>query len=362
MLYHLLFPLSNEIQAFNVFRYITFRSGGAVLTALFICLIFGPRIINWLRSKQGKGQPIREDGPQSHIVTKQGTPTMGGFLILIGLTIGTLLWADLSNKYVWISLFVTLGFGGVGFIDDYLKVTRRSSKGIAGKMKLVLQFTISAAAAIAVSLLSAPDLANEIAVPFAKHVLIDLGWGFVPFAMVVMVGASNAVNLTDGLDGLATMPVIIAAATFALLAYLVGYLTFADYLQIHYVVGASELAVFLAALIGACLGFLWFNAPPAMVFMGDTGSLALGGALGAVAVIIKHELVLVIVGGLFVLETISVIVQVISFKTTGKRVFRMAPLHHHYEQKGWAESTIVVRFWIIALVLALIGLSTLKLR
>ena len=363
MLYHLLFPLSNDIQAFNVFRYITFRSGGAVLTALFICLIFGPRIINWLRSKQGKGQPIREDGPQSHIITKQGTPTMGGFLILIGLSVGTLLWADLSNKYVWISLFVTLGFGGVGFIDDYLKVTRRSSKGIAGKMKLVLQFTISAAAAIAVSLLSAPELANEIAVPFAKHVLIDLSiWGFVPFAMVVMVGASNAVNLTDGLDGLATMPVIIAAATFALLAYLVGYLTFADYLQIHYVAGASELAVFLAALIGACLGFLWFNAPPAMVFMGDTGSLALGGALGAVAVIIKHELVLVIVGGLFVLETVSVIVQVISFKTTGKRVFRMAPLHHHYEQKGWAESTIVVRFWIIALVLALIGLSTLKLR
>ncbi len=362
MLYHLLYPLAGEINAFNVFRYITFRSGGAVLTALFICLIFGPRISDWLRSRQGKGQPIREDGPQSHIVTKQGTPTMGGFLILIGLSVGTLLWADLSNEYVWISLFVTIGFGGVGFIDDYLKVTRRSSKGIAGKMKLVLQFAIAAAAAIAVSLLSAPQLTNELAVPFAKHVLIDLGWAFIPFAMIVMVGASNAVNLTDGLDGLATMPVIIASATFALLAYLVGYSTFADYLQVHYVPGASELAVFLAALIGACLGFLWFNAPPAMVFMGDTGSLALGGALGAVAVIIKHELVLVIVGGLFVLETVSVIVQVLSFKTTGKRVFRMAPLHHHYEQKGWAESTIVVRFWIISLVLALIGLSTLKLR
>lgn len=363
MLYHLLYPLAGEITAFNVFRYITFRSGGAVLTALFICLIFGPRIINWLRSKQGKGQPIREDGPQSHIVTKQGTPTMGGFLILIGMAVGTLMWADLSNKYVLICLFVTVGFGGVGFIDDYLKVTRRSSKGIAGKMKLLLQFSIAGIAGVSVSLLSTPNLANEIAVPFAKQVLIDLSiYGFVPFAMLVMVGASNAVNLTDGLDGLATMPVIIAAATFALLAYLVGYVTFADYLQIHYVPGASELAVFLAALIGACLGFLWFNAPPAMVFMGDTGSLALGGALGAVAVIIKHELVLVIVGGLFVLETVSVIVQVISFKTTGKRVFRMAPLHHHFEQKGWAESTIVVRFWIISLVLALIGLSTLKLR
>jgi len=363
MLYHLLYPLAGDIPAFNVFRYITFRSGGAVLTALFICLIFGPRIIDWLRSKQGKGQPIREDGPASHIVTKQGTPTMGGFLILIGMAVGTLLWCDLSNKYVWISLFVTVGFGGVGFIDDYLKVTRRSSKGIAGKMKLLLQFSIAGLAGVAVSLLSTPDMANEVAVPFAKHVLVDLSiWGFVPFAMLVMVGASNAVNLTDGLDGLATMPVIIAAATFALLAYLVGYVTFADYLQIHYVPGASELAVFLAALIGACLGFLWFNAPPAMVFMGDTGSLALGGALGAVAVIIKHELVLIIVGGLFVLETVSVIVQVISFKTTGKRVFRMAPLHHHYEQKGWAESTIVVRFWIISLVLALIGLSTLKLR
>lgn len=363
MLYHLLYPLAGEITAFNVFRYITFRSGGAVLTALFICLIFGPRIINWLRSKQGKGQPIREDGPQSHIVTKQGTPTMGGFLILIGMAVGTLMWADLSNKYVLICLFVTVGFGGVGFIDDYLKVTRRSSKGIAGKMKLLLQFSIAGIAGVSVSLLSTPNLANEIAVPLAKQVLIDLSiYGFVPFAMLVMVGASNAVNLTDGLDGLATMPVIIAAATFALLAYLVGYVTFADYLQIHYVPGASELAVFLAALIGACLGFLWFNAPPAMVFMGDTGSLALGGALGAVAVIIKHELVLVIVGGLFVLETVSVIVQVISFKTTGKRVFRMAPLHHHFEQKGWAESTIVVRFWIISLVLALIGLSTLKLR
>jgi phospho-N-acetylmuramoyl-pentapeptide-transferase len=362
MLYHLLTPLAADFPVLNVFRYITFRSGGAVLTALFLCFIFGPRIINWLRSKQGKGQPIREDGPQTHIITKQGTPTMGGFMILIGLGVGTLLWADLSNPYIWICLLVTMGFGGVGFIDDYLKVTRRSSKGIAGKMKLVLQFSIAAAAAVMISLLSAGDLQNQMAVPFAKTVLINLGWLFVPFAMLVMVGASNAVNLTDGLDGLATMPVIIAAATFALLAYLVGYSTFAEYLQIHYVAGSSELAVFMAALIGGCLGFLWFNAPPAMVFMGDTGSLALGGALGAVAVIIKHELVLVIVGGLFVLETVSVIVQVISFKTTGKRVFRMAPLHHHFEQKGWAESTIVVRFWIISLVLALIGLSTLKLR
>jgi phospho-N-acetylmuramoyl-pentapeptide-transferase len=362
VLYHLLFPLSDQFAVFNVFRYITFRSGGAVLTALFVCFLIGPRVIDWLRSKQGKGQPIREDGPASHLITKQGTPTMGGFLILIGLAAGTLLWADLSNAYVWICLFVTLGFGGVGFIDDYLKVTRRSSKGIAGKMKLVLQFAIAAAAGVLISWLSAEGLANQLALPFFKEVLLDLGWLFVPFAMLVMVGASNAVNLTDGLDGLATMPVIIASATFALLAYLVGFSTFAEYLQIHHVAGASELAVFMAALIGACLGFLWYNAPPAMVFMGDTGSLALGGALGTVAVIIKHELVLIIVGGLFVLETVSVIVQVISFKTTGRRVFRMAPLHHHFEQKGWAESTIVVRFWIISLVLALIGLSTLKLR
>ncbi|MFN3232849.1 MAG: phospho-N-acetylmuramoyl-pentapeptide-transferase [Alphaproteobacteria bacterium] len=362
MLYHLLFPLSEDIAVFNLFRYITFRTGGAVLTALTICFIFGPRIIRWLKSKQGKGQPIREDGPQSHIITKQGTPTMGGFLILIALAAGTLLWADLTEPYVWVCILVTFGFGVVGFIDDYLKVTRSSSQGISGKLKLLLQFSISALAAIWVMQASAPELAGQVAVPFAKDFLIDLGIVFIPFAMIVIVGASNAVNLTDGLDGLATMPVIIAAGTFALIAYLVGNSVFSEYLQIHFVNGSGEVVVFLGALIGAGLGFLWFNAPPAMVFMGDTGSLALGGALGAVAVIVKHELVLIIVGGLFVLETVSVIVQVISFKLTGKRVFRMAPLHHHYEQKGWAEPTIVIRFWIIALILALAGLATLKLR
>jgi phospho-N-acetylmuramoyl-pentapeptide-transferase len=315
-----------------------------------------------LKLRQGQGQPIREDGPQSHIVAKQGTPTMGGFMILFGMTAGTLLWADLTNAYVWAALMVTLGFGGIGFFDDYLKVTKRSSRGVPGKLKLLLQVLIAGAAAIWINMVTEPQLTSQLALPFVKDVLVDLGWFYIVFAVLVMVGASNAVNLTDGLDGLAIMPVIIAASSFALIAYLVGNAVFSDYLKIHFVFGAGELTVFLGALIGAGLGFLWFNAPPAMVFMGDTGSLALGGALGSVAVITKHEIVLAIVGGLFVLETISVIVQVISFKLTGKRVFRMAPLHHHYEQKGWAEPTIVIRFWIIALILALIGLASLKLR
>ena len=362
MLYNLLVPLAEDVQIFNLFRYLTFRSGGAVITALVICFVAGPRVIAWLRSKQGEGQPIREDGPEGHLLTKKGTPTMGGVLILIAITISTLLWADLTNGYVWAVLIVTVGFGGVGFIDDYMKLTKRSSDGLPGRLKLLIQFLIGTAVAMWVSHIAPPNMDLHLAVPFFKDLLINLGWFFVPFAVLVMVGASNAVNLTDGLDGLAIVPVMIAAGCFALISYLVGNTVFAEYLQVHYVPGTGELAVFCGALVGASLGFLWFNAPPAMVFMGDTGSLSCGGALGSIAVVTKHELVLVIIGGLFVLETVSVIVQVASFKMTGKRVFRMAPLHHHFEKKGWAEPTIVIRFWIIASILALAGLATLKLR
>jgi phospho-N-acetylmuramoyl-pentapeptide-transferase len=361
-MFYFLISLTHQISAFNVFRYITVRSGGAILTALVVAFIMGPATINWLRQRQGKGQPIRTDGPQRHIVEKQGTPTMGGILILLPAIIATLLWADLRDAYVWIVLGVTASFGLLGFIDDYLKVTKRSSAGVSGKAKLLFQFLVAFAASYAVMRLEEPALVGTVAVPFFKTLLLSLGWGFLAFGGLVIVGASNAVNLTDGLDGLAIVPVIIAALTFALIAYLVGNVKFADYLQLHYVAGTGELAVFLAALVGAGLGFLWYNAPPAMVFMGDTGSLALGGALGAVAVAVKHEIVLAIVGGLFVMEAVSVIVQVASFKLTGKRVFKMAPIHHHFEQLGWKEPTIVIRFWIIAVVLALIGLSTLKLR
>ncbi len=362
MLYNLLVPLSEDVQIFNLFRYLTFRSGGAVITALTICFLLGPRVIAWLRSKQGEGQPIREDGPEGHLLTKKGTPTMGGFLILIALTISTLLWADLTNRYVWCVLFVTTGFGAVGFVDDYLKLTKRSSDGLPGRLKLLIQVIISTLVALWISNIAPPEMDTHLAVPFFKSLLVNLGFMFVPFAVFVMVGASNAVNLTDGLDGLAIVPVMIASSCFALIAYLVGNSFFAEYLQVHYVPGTGELAVFCGALVGASLGFLWFNAPPAMVFMGDTGSLSCGGALGSIAVVTKHELVLGIIGGLFVLETVSVIVQVASFKMTGRRVFRMAPLHHHFEKKGWAEPTIVIRFWIIASILALAGLATLKLR
>ncbi|WP_299396754.1 phospho-N-acetylmuramoyl-pentapeptide-transferase [Pelagibius sp.] len=362
MLFNLLAPLADEHIVFNLFRYLTFRSGAAVITALVISFLLGPRIIAWLKSKQGEGQPIREDGPEAHLLTKKGTPTMGGFLILIAITISTLLWADLTNPYVWAVLLVTVGFGMIGFFDDYLKLTKRSSDGLPGRLKLLIQVIIGTAAAVWVSYIAPPQMATHLAVPFLKDLLINLSWFFVPFAVFVMVGASNAVNLTDGLDGLAIVPVMIAAGCFAFIAYLVGNAFFANYLEVHYVPGTGDLAVFCGALVGASLGFLWFNAPPAMVFMGDTGSLSCGGALGSIAVVTKHELVLGIIGGLFVLETVSVIVQVASFKLTGKRVFRMAPLHHHFEKKGWAEPTIVIRFWIIASVLALAGLSTLKLR
>jgi phospho-N-acetylmuramoyl-pentapeptide-transferase len=360
MLY-LLSDLSSEFAILNVFRYLTFRAAGAVVTALLVAFIFGPSIIRWLKAKQGYGQPIRTDGPKTHLV-KQGTPTMGGVMMLLGIAVATVLWADLSNRYVWITLFVTLSYGFIGFMDDYMKVTKRSVGGLKGKLKIVLEFAVALIAAYWISATSTPQLANHLAMPFFKEAIFNLGFLFLPVAMFVMVGAANAVNLTDGLDGLAIVPVMIAAGVFVIIAYLIGNTVFANYLQVHYVPGAGELAVFCGAIVGAGLGFLWFNAPPAMVFMGDTGSLAMGGALGSVAVVTKHEIVLAIVGGLFVLETVSVIVQVASFKLTGKRVFKMAPLHHHYEEKGWAESTIVIRFWIIAFILAVIGLATLKLR
>jgi phospho-N-acetylmuramoyl-pentapeptide-transferase len=342
----------------NLFRYITFRSVAALITALAIALLIGPRFITFLRSKQGKGQPIREDGPASHLLTKKGTPTMGGLMILISLTVSTLLWMDTSNGFVWTCLAVTLGFGAIGFIDDYDKVTKRSHKGLSGRTRLLIEFLI---AGFAVAFI-ASRTGTGLYLPFLKDFALPLGLFYVAFGAFIITGFGNAVNLTDGLDGLATMPMIIAAAAFAIIAYLIGNIRFSDYLGVHHVAGAGELAVFCTALIGACLGFLWYNAPPAAVFMGDTGSLALGGALGTVAVITNHEIVLLVIGGLFVLETVSVIVQVASFKLTGKRVFRMAPLHHHFEQKGWAESTVVIRFWIIAIVLALVGLATLKLR
>jgi phospho-N-acetylmuramoyl-pentapeptide-transferase len=363
MLLHLLFPLADQFGPFNLFRYLTFRSGGAMVTAMLISFAAGPGVIAWLRSKQAEGQPIRLDGPEGHLVRKKGTPTMGGFLILLALMISTLLWADLTNGYVWVTLFLTVGFGTVGFFDDYKKLTKRSSSGLSGRGKLVAQIVISGIAAIVIVYLTR-DPANKtaLALPFFKNTLIELGWLFVALAVFVITGASNAVNLTDGLDGLAIVPSMIAAGCFAFIAYLTGNRVFAEYLQIHHVVGSGELAVFCASLVGAGLGFLWYNAPPAMVFMGDTGSLSIGGAIGVISVITKHELVLAIIGGLFVLETASVIVQVASFKLTGRRVFRMAPLHHHFEKKGWQEPTIVIRFWIIASVLAIAGLSTLKLR
>jgi phospho-N-acetylmuramoyl-pentapeptide-transferase len=360
MLYALV-QFSDQIGPLNVFRYITFRTGGAIMTALLFVFLFGPAIIDLLRVKQGKGQPIREDGPQSHLA-KKGTPTMGGLMILSGVTVSTLLWASWGNPYVWIVLFVTLSYGAIGFYDDYLKVTRSQTAGFSTRLRLLAEVLVAALAAWAVMRMGSAGFSSSLTVPFFKNVVIPLGFFFVLLGMLVIAGAGNAVNLTDGLDGLAIVPVMIAAATFGLIAYLSGNANFARYLQIHYVQGAGELAVICGALIGAGLGFLWFNAPPAMIFMGDTGSLALGGALGAIAVATKHEIVLAIVGGLFVLETLSVIIQVSSYKLTGRRVFRMAPLHHHFEQKGWQESTVVVRFWIISVVLALVGLATLKLR
>jgi phospho-N-acetylmuramoyl-pentapeptide-transferase len=363
MVYNFLYPLADVFSPFNIFRYLTFRSIAAFMTALALSFLIGGHLISWLRSKQGHGQPIREDGPASHIVTKKGTPTMGGLLILISLTVATLLWADLTNRYIWVVLGITIAFGAIGLWDDFLKVTKRNPKGVSGLVKLAFAVVIAGIGAWFVAQGSPLPLRYMLALPFLKDVLVPLGWlGFLVFAVLVIVGASNAVNLTDGLDGLAIGPVIMASVVFGLIAYVVGNLLYTNYLHVHHVPRSGELAVLMAAMVGASMGFLWFNAPPAMVFMGDTGSLSLGGALGGVAVVTKHEIVLAIVGGLFVLETVSVIVQVLSYKWTGKRVFRMAPLHHHFEQKGWAEPTIVFRFWIIAAILSMVGLATLKLR
>ncbi|MEM6636527.1 MAG: phospho-N-acetylmuramoyl-pentapeptide-transferase [Pseudomonadota bacterium] len=348
-------------DAFNLFRYITFRAGGAFFTALIFGFLFGKPLINLLRRRQGKGQPIRDDGPEGHF-EKAGTPTMGGVLILGALTVATVFWARLDNPYVWMVLFVTVAFGLIGFADDYAKVSKNNTKGVSGKIRFGIGLVIAALAAVFASFVHPPELANQLAVPVFKDLLINLWFFFVPFAMIVIVGAANAVNLTDGLDGLAIMPVMIAAGTLGVIAYAVGRVDFTQYLDVHYVPGTGEILIFTSALIGGGLGFLWYNAPPAAVFMGDTGSLALGGALGAIAVATKHEIVLAIVGGLFVVEALSVIIQVAYFKRTGRRVFLMAPIHHHFEKKGWAEPQIVIRFWIISLILALIGLATLKVR
>ncbi len=360
-MFYWLTEFSDGGDFFNLFRYITFRAGMAFATALIFGFLFGQPLINLLRRRQGKGQPIRDDGPQSHLA-KAGTPTMGGLLILSALTVSTLMWARLDNTYVWIVLLVTLAFGLIGFADDYAKVTKQTTKGVSGRVRMAIGLVIAALATYAASSFHPPGLTNQLALPFLKNLLLDMGVFYVPFGMFVIVGAANAVNFTDGLDGLAIMPVMVAGATLGVIAYVVGNFNFADYLGVHFVPGTGELLIFTAALFGAGLGFLWYNAPPAAVFMGDTGSLALGGALGAIAVCTKHEIVLAIVGGLFVVETLSVIIQVLYFKRTGKRVFLMAPIHHHFEKKGWSEPQIVIRFWIISLILAMIGLATLKVR
>ena len=366
LLIHMLEAHGHHVPILNLFRYLTFRTGAALFTAQIVVGLMGDRFINWMRKKQGRGQPIRSDGIERHVIEKAGTPTMGGFMILAGLIVGTLIWGDLANLFVWVVLMVTVAYGALGFMDDYAKVTKQTTAGVSGWMKIGIQFGVAALATYLIMVSSFrpvdPGLGSSVAFPIFKSLLINLGWFYIAFGMIVIGGFSNAVNLTDGLDGLAIAPVMIAAAAFGFIAYLVGNVKFADYLQVHFIPGVGEIAPFCGALIGAGLGFLWFNAPPAKIFMGDTGSLALGGALGAIAVATKHEIVLVIIGGLFVLETVSVIVQVASFKLTGKRVFRMAPIHHHFERLGWKESTVVIRFWIISIVLALIGLATLKLR
>ena len=360
MLYWLT-ALSDGGDFFNLFRYITFRAGGAFLTALVFGFVFGRPLIDVLRRSQGKGQPIRDDGPEGHL-SKAGTPTMGGLLIVGALVTATLLWARLDNLYIWIVLGVTLSFAAIGFADDYAKVSKQNTKGVPGKLRLALGIFIALTASFLATQVHPIELKNQLAMPFFKDVLLNLGAFYVVFGTIVIVGAANAVNLTDGLDGLAIMPVMIAAGALGVIAYAVGRVDFSEYLDVHYVPGTGEILIFTSALFGGGLGFLWYNAPPAAVFMGDTGSLALGGALGSIAVATKHEIVLAIVGGIFVVEALSVIIQVLYFKRTGKRVFLMAPIHHHYEKKGWAEPTIVIRFWIISLILAMIGLATLKVR
>ncbi len=361
MLYHLLYPLHEAFAVFNVFRYITFRAAGAVLTAIVLLLLLGPRFVNLL-SRLSIGQTIRDVGPERH-QTKAGTPTMGGLLILFALLVPTLLWVDLTNPWIHLAVGVTVGFGAIGFADDWLKVRNRRNQGLTARTKFALQVIVAVGAGLAIRSLGAEhEFANTVALPFFKRAVFDIGWAYVPFAALVLVGASNAVNLTDGLDGLAIGATMIAAATYVIFTYVAGNSVVAGYLQVPYVRGAGEAAIFCSALVGASLGFLWFNAYPAQVFMGDVGSLAIGGAIGIVALLSKQEVVLVLVGGLFVIEALSVIIQVASFKLTGKRVFRMAPLHHHFELGGWAEPKIIVRFWILAILFALLSLSTLKLR
>jgi phospho-N-acetylmuramoyl-pentapeptide-transferase len=356
-----------HVSVLNLLKYITFRTGMSLFTAQVVVVAMGSRFIRWMQAKQGKGQPIRAEGIARHVVEKAGTPTMGGVMILAGLLVGTLLWADLSNVYIWAVLIVTTGYGILGFLDDYAKVTKQTTEGVSGRMRLTLEVAIAAVAITLIVLFGghppdAPHLSTSIAFPVFKKALVDLGWFYLAFGAFVIVGGGNGVNFTDGLDGLAIVPVMIAAAAFGLIAYLVGNFVFANYLQLHFVPGVGEAAVYCGAMIGAGLGFLWYNAPPARIFMGDTGSLALGGGIGAVAVATKHEIVLGLVGGLFVVETLSVMIQVAYFKMTGKRVFLMAPIHHHFEKLGWSESTVVIRFWIVSMMLAILGLATLKLR
>ena len=361
MLYSFLITLIDQFSALNVFRYLTFRTGLSLMSSMIIVFLIGGTFINFIQSHKITG-PIREDGPTEHIIKKVGTPTMGGLLILIGILFGTLLWADLNNSHIWFLLIVATSFGLLGFIDDFLKIKRKNSRGISSTMKIFFQIILSLIAVFYLLKFGNNDHLKNLYFPFFKNLVIHLGIFFIPFALFIIVGSSNAVNLTDGLDGLATVPVMLVALSFTLICYVVGNTVFAEYLQIPYIPNVGETSIFCGSIVGSCLGFLWFNAPPAKIFMGDTGSLSLGGSLGAVSIISKHEIVLAIVGGLFVLETVSVIIQVISFKLTGKRVFMMAPLHHHFEKKGWAESTVVIRFWIISIILALIGLATLKLR
>lgn len=362
MLYNLLYPLHDHWTALNLFKYITFRTIGAMLTALILSFLLGPWLIRLLQRVQKTGQPIRDDGPQRHLLEKKGTPTMGGTLILLAVTIPTLLWADLSNLFIWVVLVTTLGFGAVGFWDDSRKVVMKNPKGVPGKIRFLIQTGIALAVGWVLLHYGGQGVFGELAIPFFKNVSPDLGWLFYPFAILVIVGSGNAVNLTDGLDGLAIGPTMFTAASFAIITYLAGHAHFASYLGIPHVPGAGELTVFCGAMVGAALGFLWFNTYPAQVFMGDVGALALGAALGSVAMVSRHEIVLAVIGGVFVMETMSVVIQVASFKMMGKRVFRMAPIHHHFELKGWAEPKVIVRFWIISIILALIGLSTLKIR
>lgn len=362
MLYNILVPYINKLHIANLFHYITLRSGLAILISLTICFAIGPKLISFLKNIQKNGQPIREDGPETH-KEKAGTPTMGGIMIIGSVVASTLLLADLTNLYIWITLFVLISYGALGFFDDYSKIKRNNSKGISGKMKLFIQLVVALIACVVVEYFAGDKASNILSFPFFKNLILDLGYFYLPFAIFVIVGSSNAVNLTDGLDGLATVPIAIAAASFALISYLVGNSIYSNYLQIVHLQGVGELTIFCSAIVGGSLGFLWFNAQPAEIFMGDTGSLSLGGALGIVAVITKHEMVLGLIGGVFVIETLSVIIQVYYFKATGgKRIFKMAPLHHHFEKQGWKESKVVIRFWIIAVIFALIGLSSLKLR